>query len=164
MTVYNEIFKQRDLDFKKRILGKNDPYLDEIVDTQGQLFENAVLLKYDYIDFVNKYMKSEFRAYLDIREPVRSNMLWPEQLEWILKETKIKKHREVKFDYMLANWLGEFYGLMQYKTQIPSYELVQILAPAKLATAALGMHDLDMQLAIDRVINTQKGKLQYYRK
>ena len=65
---------------------------------------------------------------------------------------------------MLANWLGEFYGLMQYKTQLPSYELVQILAPAKLATAALGMHDLDMQLAIDRVINTQKGKLQYYRK
>ena len=107
MTVYNEIFKQRDLDFKKRILGKNDPYLD-------------------------------------IREPVRSNMLWPEQLEWILKETAIKKHREVKFDYMLANWLGEFYGLMQYKTQLPSYELVQILAPAKLATAALGMHDLDM--------------------
>ena len=142
--MYEDILNQRNIGFRKDMLGINDPYLDEIVDTQCQLFENAVLLKYDYADFVDKYMKSKFRAYLDIREPVRSNMLWPEQLEWILKETTIKKHREVKFDYMLANWLGEFYGLMQYKTQIPSYELVQILAPAKLATAALGIHDLDM--------------------
>ena len=75
--MYEDILNQRNIGFRKDMLGINDPYLDEIVDTQGQLFENAVLLKYDYVDFVDKYMKSKFRAYLDIREPVRSNMLWP---------------------------------------------------------------------------------------
>lgn len=136
-----------------------DSYMDEIRETQGYLFEMVALKNLDFFDFVRKYMKSKLKNYIDYRSAVHSNMMGNEQFEWMEKNYKLKEG--CKVDFVLANWIGEFYAILQYNTKIESKDLVEILPPDKLFRMSRVLHDIDLDLAVDRVIKELKkeGKI-----
>jgi hypothetical protein len=109
----------------------NDPYLDEVIETQGDLFEEVVYSGGDLVDFTNKFMNSKMKRIIDERGPIHTNMIWNEQLECLEKEgIKVKeldKNDKYPFnDYMIANWIGEFYAYMQWYTQMYSSYIIKI--------------------------------------
>lgn len=136
-----------------------DPYMDEIRETQGYLFEIVALKNLDFFDFVRKYMKSKLKNYIDHRSAVHSNMMGDEQFEWMCKNYKLKEGCNV--DFILANWLGEFYAVLQYNTKIESKDLVEILSPEKLFRMSRVLHDIGLDLVVGRVIKELKkeGKI-----
>lgn len=119
----------------------------------------VALKKLDFFDFVRKYMKSKLKNYIDYRSAVHSNMMGNEQFEWMEKNYKLKEG--CKVDFVLANWIGEFYAVLQYNTKIESKDLVEILPPDKLFRMSRVLHDIDLDLAVDRVIKELKkeGKI-----
>jgi hypothetical protein len=134
-------------------IGENDPYLEEVIETQGLLFENVVYDGGDMIDFVNKYMNSELKSGIDKRWAWHSNLLYPEQLEELEKEEHITPIKSQGFnDYMLASWIGEFYAWIQWYTQMSSAFIIRMLPIKEFIVMARGLHDLDMELVVQKIL------------
>jgi hypothetical protein len=132
----------------------NDPYLEEVIETQGLLFENVVYSGGDLIDFVNKYMNSELKHIIDNRGAIQTNMLYPEQLEELAKAENITPIKSLGFnDYMLANWIGEFYAWIQWYTQLSSSFIIKMLPIKDFIVMSRGLHDLDIELAVQKVLH-----------
>ena len=49
------------------------------------------------------------------------------------------------------DWIGQFYARTQWQKNIPSKELVNILSPDFVKASYAGLHDLDLDLAVNKV-------------
>jgi len=133
-----------------------DVYIEEVIETQGVLFDKVIDTEYSFEDFVTKYMKSDLKAKIDRRDPIRTNYLAYEQLEEFLKEATVKKSKIRNFNTLLAEWTGNFYAYLQWYLQIPSRELIEILPIEKLIKLANGLHDYDFELAVKKLLPNLK--------
>ena len=132
---------------------KKDPYLDDLVEETEELFEDAICVnKLDFEDFVNKFMKSKVKSLVDMRSPKECGWLPNEIMELLLKETNIKSDNGCYYRPDLAYWLGAFYTLLQYKTQIPSRYLIDIVPIQEMMRRAPGLHDIYLPDVVDRII------------
>lgn len=132
---------------------KKDPYLRDLIEETEELFENAICIdKLDFEDFVNKFMKSEVKSLVDMRSPKECGWLPGEIMELLLKETSIKPDNGCYYRPDLAYWLGAFYTLLQYKTQIPSRYLIDIVTIQEMMRRAPGLHDVYLPDVVDRII------------
>jgi hypothetical protein len=137
----------------------NDSYLEEVQETQGRLFEEVVYGGGDLVDFVNKFMNSDLKHRIDRRSPVPTNLMYYEQLRELeeeegIKVRKLRKNSKYKFnDYMLANWIGEFYAYIQWYTQMYSSFIIKLVPIERLIVTSRGLHDLEMQYAVEKVLD-----------
>lgn len=130
-----------------------DPYLDDVAEEQGFLFEEVVIREIDLIDFITKYMESDYKNKIDNRNAWYANQLYDEQLEYFLKRYDFTKPR-ILYDPVLAEWVGEFLAYLQAYKKIPSRDLIKKLPPLQIYNISNVLHDLDMDLAVERVGNT----------
>ncbi|MBR1453197.1 MAG: hypothetical protein IJ593_00910 [Lachnospiraceae bacterium] len=126
-----------------------DLYLDDLAENTGWAFSEWAEAGVNMHDAVTEYMKSDYRYYADKRYAVESTEMWYEQ----------KKHfnytsGNFKYDSILCEWLGQFYTVIQSKTGKLSRDLIDILPFDKMYVLSRTLHDLDMDLAVDRVIKT----------
>ena len=99
---------------KKVLYTALDSYAEDIIEETGLLFEKSQKQGYDFEDFVNKYMNSYLRENIDARHAYYATMMNYDMLDFILNKEKLKvKHNDNPFDYILANWIGEFYSYIQ---------------------------------------------------
>ncbi len=132
----------------------NDAYLDDVAEEQGFVFETvAENNQIDLIDFITKYMTSEYKGHIDNRDAWYANQLYEEQLDYLSKQYKFKKTNK-KYDEVLAKWVGEFYAYLQAYKQVPSKTLIVRIPANKIYAMASGLHDIDMDLAVKKVGDT----------
>lgn len=133
-----------------------DVYMPEIMHETGEMFEIAIGdYHYDIDDFTNKYMTSKEKHFIDERMAYRASMSAQELLDDFLKnDIKIIKNKSVTFNPFLANWIGEFYTKLQSVTGMYSEDIIKVIPISKLRGMADVLHDLDMDLAVRKVINT----------
>ena len=73
------------------MLGLKDVYLDDVAEEQGFLFESvANSNKVDLIDFLTKYMESEYKERIDKRYAWYATKMSYGQLEYMEKTYKFK--------------------------------------------------------------------------
>ena len=130
-------------------------YLDEVVENQGKLFD---LYAQDYPnndteDFIQAYMKSKTRKYIDESQAYVNTMDARELLDYFLTTEKYEKKQGKAMRGFMPDWIGEFYAYYQWYYNISSAELVDKVPLNFLEKAYHGLHDLDLELAVKKVGN-----------
>lgn len=130
-----------------------EAYLEEVVETQGKLFD-YVAQNYpekDTIDFMYSYMKSNTRKYIDQQQAYVNTMDVKTLWEYFCKTDAYKLKPGKAIEGFLPDWIGEFYAYYQWYYNIPSSTLVDKIPIDFLVKAYPGLHDLDLEVAVEKV-------------
>ena len=118
-------------------------YVSDVVENQGKLFD-LVAQKYpdkDTAAFINSYMASKTRKSIDEAKAYVNTMSAPELWDYFCKA----------IEGFMPDWIGEFYAYYQWYYNLPSSEVVKKVPVAFLEKAYGGLHDLDLDLAVQKV-------------
>ena len=128
-------------------------YLDEIVETQGKLFDYvaAEFSDSDTEDFIWSYMKSKTRQYVDEAQAFVCTMDAKDLWTYFCKTDRYSLKKGIALNGFLPDWIGEFYAYYQWKYDIPSREVVEKVSIDYLKKAYGGLHDLELELAVEKV-------------
>lgn len=130
-------------------------YLEEVIANQGKLFD-YVALNYqdmDTEDFIYSYMKSNTRKYVDEAQAFVCTMDAKDLWQYFQNTDGYELKKGVALKGFLPDWLGEFYAYYQWKYGISSKILVDKVPLDYLKKAYAGLHDLDLELAVEKVGN-----------
>lgn len=131
----------------------SDAYLADVVEDQGKLFE-YVAENYsdkDTVDFINTYMKSSTRRYIDEAKAYVNTMSATELWDYFLETDKYELKPGKALQGFMPDWIGEFYAYYQWYYNIPSAEVVRKIPVDFLEKAYYGLHDLELELAVIKV-------------
>lgn len=128
-------------------------YLEEIVENQGKLFDYVATRfpETDTEDFILAYMKSKTRKYIDEAQAYICTMDAEDLWLYFKKTDCYKQKKGAVMKGFLPDWIGEFYAYYQWQYNIPSSELVDKLTVDYMKKVYLGLHDLDLSLAVRKV-------------
>ena len=122
----------------------------QLCDIQGRLFELALKNGYDCKEFIEVFMNSKTAESLD---KSYDRLQWAGE-EYILEELNdevggLKKgtpyHNEIMY------WTGYTYRYWHYYTGETSKEIYAVAPAETMASSYLGLHTLDVKMAIDRL-------------
>lgn len=132
----------------------NEVYLDEIVETQGRLFEEAPEYyagALDVADFIAEYMKSEARVRIDRADPYVCTKDSVELWEYFLKTSHYAPKTGQGIGGFAPNWIGQFYAYFQWYHNVRSSELIKAIPVSDMLRIYPGLHDLDLELAVIKI-------------
>lgn len=131
----------------------SEAYLDEVVETQGKLFD-LVAYRYpnkDTGNFINAYMASNTRRYIDEAQAYVNTMSAPELWDYFCKVDGYELRDGEPLVGFMPDWIGEFYAYYQWYYNIPSSEVIKRVPLDFLKKAYWGLHDLNLELAVKKV-------------
>lgn len=128
-------------------------YLDDVVGNQGKLFLMAAedYPETDTRDFIETYMKSKTRKSIDNAMAYTITMDAPDLMDYFLKTEHYSFKKGEQFRGFFPDWLGEFYAYYQWYYNIPSSDLTSKIPVDFLRKAYPGIHDLELELAVQKV-------------
>lgn len=131
----------------------NGAYLDEIVETQGELFENVSEYApgIDDKNFIEEYMAGKTREYIDRAEAYVCTMDAEDLWEYFQKTDSFLQKKGSGIGGFIPNWIGQFYAYFQWYYNISSRELIKLLPLDFMIAGYQGLHDLDLELAVKKV-------------
>ena len=122
-------------------------YLDEVVENQGKLFD-YVAYSYsdkDTEDFINTYMTSSTRKYIDEAMAYINTMDAKELWNYFINHENYNLKDGESMQGFMPDWIGEFYAYYQWYYNIPSSELVKKIPVSFLNHLHLNVHLLFLQ-------------------
>ena len=128
-------------------------YLADVVESQGQLFDKIAMNfpTKDTVDFIATYMQSKTRKSIDEAKAYVNTMSAKELWEYFTEtENYVLKYGKA-LDGFMPDWIGEFYAYYQWYYNIPSSEILKKVPPDFLKKAYYGLHDLELDLAVQKV-------------
>lgn len=128
-------------------------YLDEIVETQGKLFDRIQEFHtgIDTIKFINTYMRSQTRAFIDAGQPYVCTMDCEELWKYFCKTDLFIPEEGKVISGFVVDWIGEFYAYFQWYYNIASAKLIELIPVDFLLIGYAGLHDLELDLAVKKV-------------
>lgn len=128
-------------------------YLDDVVENQGKLFDYVAQKcpDMDTENFINAYMESKTRKSIDESQAYVNTMDAKELWHYFttMENYTLKPGESLKG--FLPDWIGEFYTYYQWYYNIPSVEVIKKVPISFLKKAYHGLHDLDLELAVQKV-------------
>lgn len=126
-------------------------YLEDVVENQGTLFDSFARKHPDFSteDFIVAYMNSRTRSEIDSGQAYVCTMDADELLNRFLSEGYRHKSGSALRGFM-PDWIGRFYALGQWKLNLSSREMAQRFPLDFLKLAYPGLHDLELDLAIEK--------------
>lgn len=131
----------------------SEVYLDEVVENQGELFD-FIAYKYpdkDTEDFIKTYMKSRTRKAIDESQAYVNTMSAKELWEYFIEKEGYNPKPGEALEGFMPGWIGEFYAYYQWYYNVPSSEVVEKIPVSFLKKAYWGLHDLELDLAVEKV-------------
>lgn len=128
-------------------------YLNDVVENQGKLFDfvSQNYQDYDTEDFIKAYMLSNTRKSIDEAQAYVNTMNAKDLLEYFLKNEKYVFKKGKTLEGFMPDWIGEFYAYYQWYYNIPSSEVLKKVPLEFLKKAYFGLHDLELELAVQKV-------------
>ena len=130
-----------------------DVYLNDVVENQGKLFD-LIAQQYPDMDtenFITTYMTSKTRKSIDESQAFVNTMDAKELWHYFTTTENFKLKPGESLKGFLPDWIGEFYAYYQWYYNIPSVEVIKKVPISFLKKAYLGLHDLDLELAVQKV-------------
>ena len=131
----------------------SEVYLDDVVENQGKLFD-LIAQKYPDMDtenFINTYMASKTRKAIDNSQAYVNTMDAVDLWNYFTNTENYKLKPGETLKGFFPKWIGEFYAYYQWYYNIPSVEVIEKLPISFLKNAYHGLHDLDLELAVQKV-------------
>ncbi len=134
-----------------------EEYLNDVVENQGKLFDFVAQTfpDKDTEDFINTYMTSKTRKWIDEEKAYVNTMSAKELWEYFCETEPYRLKSGKSLDGFMPDWLGEFYAYYQWYFNIPSAEVIKKVPLAFLKKAYHGLHDLELDLAVQKVGNPE---------
>lgn len=130
-----------------------EDYLNDVVENQGRLFD-LVAQNYpdmDTEDFIKTYMASKTRKSIDEAKAYVNTMSARELWAYFTETEKYSLKPGKALEGFMPDWLGEFYAYYQWYYNMPSCEVIQKVPLDFLKKAYFGLHDLELELAVQKV-------------
>ncbi len=130
-----------------------EDYLNDVVENQGKLFD-FVAQNYpdkDTEDFIKIYMESKTRNSIDEAKAYVNTMNAKELWEYFCSTEQYVLKSGKALEGFIPDWIGEFYAYYQWYYNISSAELIKKVPIDFLKKAYLGLHDLELDLAVQKV-------------
>lgn len=130
-----------------------DVYLRDVVENQGKLFD-FVAQTYsdkDTVDFICAYMNSKVRKSIDEAKAYVNTMEAKELWDYFVNTENYSLRQGKALGGFMPDWIGEFYAYYQWFYDIPSKEIVKKIPVDFLEKAYYGLHDLELDLAVQKV-------------
>lgn len=131
----------------------SEAYLSDVVENQGKLFD-FVAQTYpdkDTEDFINAYMTSKTRKSIDEAKAYVNTMDAKELWTYFLETEKYNLKSGKALDGFMPAWIGEFYAYYQWYYNLSSAETAKKVPLSFLKKAYSGLHDLNLDLAVQKV-------------
>ena len=131
----------------------SEAYLGEVVENQGKLFD-FVAQTYpdkDTDDFINSYMISKTRKSIDQGQAYVNTMDAKELWQYFSETEKYRLKTGKALEGFMPAWIGEFYAYYQWYYNMPSSEAAKKVPLSFLKKAYPGLHDLNLDLAVQKV-------------
>lgn len=128
-------------------------YLNDVVENQGKLFDFVAqnFPGNDTEDFIKTYMQSKTRKSIDEAKAYVNTMSAEELWNYFIKtENYTLKSGKALVGFM-PDWIGEFYAYYQWFYNISSCEVLKKVPLDFLKKAYFGLHDLELDLAVQKV-------------
>mgnify|MGYP001087661006 CR=1 FL=1 len=131
----------------------SDAYLGEVVENQGKLFDYVAetFPDKDTEDFINAYMASKTRKYIDEAQAYVNTMDAEELWKYFTENEDYHMKPGNAMSGFMPDWIGEFYAYYQWFYGIPSVKVVERVPVEFLKKAYFGLHDLELELAVNKV-------------
>lgn len=131
----------------------SEAYLDDVVENQGKLFDFVAQTYPDKSteDFICAYMASKTRKSIDEAKAYVNTMSAAELWDYFTKTERYKLKDGTGLKGFMPDWIGEFYAYYQWFYNIPSAEVPERVPLDFLEKAYAGLHDLDLDLAVEKV-------------
>lgn len=131
----------------------SEAYLGDVVENQGKLFDYVAQTfpDKDTEDFINAYMKSKTREYIDESQAYVNTMDARELWDYFIKNEKYVMKSGKCLEGFIPDWIGEFYAYYQWYYDMSSSEVISKIPVDFLKKAYYGLHDLDLELAVQKV-------------
>jgi hypothetical protein len=128
-------------------------YLNEIVETQGKLFDEVSEYEpgIDVGQFIQNYMKSKTRSYIDHGQAYVCTLNSRELWDYFCKTDQYMPVKGEAIKGFSADWIGQFYAYFQWYYNIASKKVLELVPLDFIRAAYLGLHDLDLELAVRKV-------------
>ncbi|MCL2158518.1 MAG: hypothetical protein FWH48_03835 [Oscillospiraceae bacterium] len=132
----------------------NELYVAKIKRTQGKVFDK---IRYELpgVDekwFIEKYMKSDIRRLLDSANPKLAAKPSPELIHaFINRECGGEYKRGEQWGGFLPQWVGEIYSLYQWKFNVPSAELIDLLPLSDMERMYVPGHQMGWDAAVNKI-------------
>ena len=130
-----------------------DVYLNDVVENQGKLFD-LIAQQYPDMDtesFINTYMTSKTRKSIDESKAFVNTMDAKELWHYFITTENYTFKPGESLKGFLPDWIGEFYAYYQWYYNIPSVDVIKKVPIGFLKKAYHGLHDLDLELAVQKV-------------
>lgn len=128
-------------------------YLNDVVENQGKLFD-FVAQSYpdcDTEDFIKTYMASKTRKSIDEAKAYVNTMSAKELWDYFNETEQYSLKSGKALDGFMPDWIGEFYAYYQWYYDIPSAEVLKKVPLDFIKKAYYGLHDLELDLAVQKV-------------
>lgn len=131
----------------------SDVYLGDVVENQGKLFDFVAqsFPDKDTVDFINVYMASKTRKSIDEAKAYVNTMDAKELWKYFSDKENYSLKKGKALEGFMPDWIGEFYAYYQWYYDITSAELVKKIPVEFLKKAYYGLHDLELDLAVQKV-------------
>ena len=130
-----------------------EEYLNDVVENQGKLFDFVAqtFSDKDTEDFIITYMSGKTRKSIDEAKAYVNTMNAKELWDYFCKTEKYTLKSGKALEGFMPDWMGEFYAYYQWYYNISSAEVIQKVPVDFLKKAYYGLHDLDLDLAVQKV-------------
>ena len=131
----------------------SEAYLGDVVENQGKLFDYVAqnFPDKDTEDFINAYMMSKTRKCIDESQAYVVTMDARELWNYFTKNEQYVMKPGRCIEGFIPDWIGEFYAYYQWYYDLPSSEIVMKIPVDFLKKSYYGLHDLDLELAVQKV-------------
>lgn len=128
-------------------------YLNDVVENQGKLFDFVAQNFSDKNteDFIKTYMQSKTRKSIDEAKAYVNTMSAKELWDYFTETENYVLKSGKAIDGFMPDWIGEFYAYYQWYYNISSSEVLKKVPLDFLKKAYYGLHDLELDLAVQKV-------------
>lgn len=135
----------------------SEVYLNDVVENQGKLFDLVAqsFPDRDTADFIKVYMSGKTRKSIDEGKAYVNTMDAKTLLTYFFETEKYELQTGKAMEGFVPDWIGEFYAYYQWYYNIPSSVVVKKIPVGFLMKAYYGLHDLELDLAVQKVGETK---------
>lgn len=128
-------------------------YLDSMLQKSRYLFRLIGRNCEEPFQIITKYMKSQYREYMDKGNPLYLNKTPKQILGSIGIQADTKKEISKDCDEFILDWMADLYTYIQWKYELSSKEIVEQIKPEVLYKKYYPLHETSIENGAEKLLN-----------